>query len=276
MALRAVYFDLDGTLLDDDQRVPAALFPAIARAQQRGWKVGIATGRRATTTLPYAEAIGVDAPCVLFNGARVTTADLVTPLFHTTLPRVSSLKVIRRVLQMEMYVGAYVDERLLIDPRMPEPRSVMASAALSARETVDLLQLEKAPVKLLFIDEPERLAELRAALTNERLIPPGAHLVRSNPRFLELLPDGVNKATGLWRCAAHLGIDASEILCFGDDENDREMLEVCGLGIAMSHGPPSVHEAADRVIAREDIAAVLDELTSQSHQATTTASPPST
>lgn len=272
MVLRAVYFDLDGTLLDDDQRVPAALFPAILRAQQRGLMVGIATGRRATTTLPYAEAINVDAPCVLFNGARVTTADLLTPLFHTTLPRVSSLKVIKRVLDMKIYVAAYVDERLLIDPRMPEPRSTTAASALSSREMVNLLELEKAPVKLLFVDEPERLAELRAVLVSERLIPPAAHLVRSNPRFLELLPDGVNKATGLWRCAAHLGIDPGEMLCFGDDENDIEMLEVCGLGIAMSHAPTTVKEAADRVIAREDLAAVLDEIT----QAMTTASTPST
>jgi HAD superfamily hydrolase (TIGR01484 family) len=115
-------------------------------------------------------------------------------------------------------------------------------------------------VKLLFVDEPEPLRALRRLLTVERLIPPGAHLVRSNPRFLELLPDGVNKGLGLARCAAHLGIDVRDIVCFGDDENDREMLEVCGLGVAMAHAPESVRHAADKVVAREDLAAVVDSL----------------
>ncbi len=260
MPVRAVYFDLDGTLLDDDHRVPRPLVTAIERAQQRGIKIGIATGRRATTSLPYAEAIGVDAPCVLFNGARVMTANLKTLLFHTTLPRVSSLQVIARVIDLGIHVAAYVEERLLVDHRLPNPTSAPAAAALSSREIVDLLALEDAPVKLLFVDEPERLIELRRLLVAERLVPPAAHLVRSNPRFLEMLPDGVNKATGLGRCAAHLGINVADIACFGDDENDREMLEVCGLGVAMDHAPGSVLEAADRVIARTDIADVVDSL----------------
>ena len=122
------------------------------------------------------------------------------------------------------------------------------------------MSLSAAPVKLLFVDEPERLRELRRQLTQERLIPPGAHLVRSNPRFLELLPDGVTKAQGLLRCAAHLGLDVRDIACFGDDENDREMLEVCGFGVAMAHGPESLRFAADQVIAREALPSIVDSL----------------
>jgi len=258
--VRAIYFDLDGTLLDDDHRVPSPLSAAIARALQRGLRVGIATGRRATTTAPYAEAIGADAPLVLFNGARVVTADLRTLLFHTTLPRVSSLRVIARVLDLGIHVCAYLEERLLVDKRSPVPNAGPAGAALSSREEVDLLSLEAAPIKLLFVDEPERLRELRRLLMHERLLPPGAHLVRSNPRFLELLPDGVNKAAGLSRCAAHLGIDVRDVVCFGDDENDREMLEVCGLGVAMAHAPDSLKHAADKVVARADLAAVVDDI----------------
>lgn len=260
MTVRALYFDLDGTLLDDDHRVPMPLAQAIDKARARGLYVGVATGRRATTTQPYAEAIDANAPLVLFNGARVLTADFKSTLFSTTLPRVSSLKVIERVLALGTHIGAYVDERLLVDHRLPTPTAAPVNNALSSREEVDLLKLEKAPVKLLFVDEPEKLRELRRLLTIERLIPPGAHLVRSNPRFLELLPDGVNKGQGLHRCAAHLGIDVRDIACFGDDENDREMLEVCGFGVAMAHGPESVRHAADRVVAREDIAAVVDSL----------------
>ena len=258
---RAVYFDLDGTLLDADARIPAAVFAAIDRLHKKGIHVGIATGRRMTTTKHYGKAVGVDAPCIMFNGAHVTEDDFETVLFHTTLPRAFTRKVIARALELGFYVGAYVGERLLIDARVAEPRA--AGSALSAREVVDLLALEPAPVKLLFVDEPERLLELRRLLTKERLVPPGAHLVRSNPRFLELLPDGVNKGTALRRCAGHLGIDVREIVCFGDDENDREMLENCGYAVAMGHAPDTVKAVADRVIGSNDgiaLAAALDDI----------------
>ncbi len=239
------------------------VFGAIDRLKAKGIKVAVATGRRATTTLPYAEAIGVDAPCVLFNGAKVTESDLKTTLFHTTLPRVATLRVIERCLGLGVHVGAYVDERLVIDRTVPEPRSAAAGAALSAREPVDLLALEAAPVKLLFVDEPERLLELRKILTEERLVPPGAHLVRSNPRFLELLPDGVNKGTALWRCAAHLGMKTEDIVCFGDDENDIGMLTAAGLGVGVGHSPDSVKAVVDRVIADNNgfaLAEALDDI----------------
>lgn len=259
---RAVYFDLDGTLLDRDARIPPVLFAAIDRLKKANIRIGVATGRRATTSKPYAEAIGVDAPCVLFNGARVTEADLETSLYMTTLPRLATLRVIERVIEMGVHVGAYVNERLLIDHRIPEPRT-RGGQALSAREPVDLLGVTSSPVKLLFVDEPEKLAEVRRVLTDERLIPSGAHLVRSNPRFLELLPDGVNKATGLWRCAAHLGVSVDEIVAVGDDENDLEMLQVAGTAMVMAHAPESVRNVANVLIDNNDgeaLAAALDTL----------------
>ena len=78
-----------------------------------------------------------------------------------------------------------------------------------------------------------------------------------------MLPDGVNKGTALWRCAAHLGIDVREIVCIGDDENDRDMLQAAGLGIAMGHSPESVRDVADRVIGDNSgpsLAAALDDI----------------
>ena len=122
------------------------------------------------------------------------------------------------------------------------------SIAHAAREPVDLGRLDAAPVKLLFVDEPGRLARVRDTLVDEALLPPGAHLVRSAPRFLELLPDGVHKGAGLARCAAQLGVAVDTIVAIGDDENDREMLSMAGLSFAMGHAPPSVRAVAQRVV----------------------------
>jgi Cof subfamily protein (haloacid dehalogenase superfamily) len=262
----AVYFDLDGTLLGPDGEVPVVVREAVARVKARGVRVGLATGRRATTTAPYAAQLGVDAPCVLFNGARVVGADLATTLYSTCLPHAAAPPVIERALAFGAHVVAYVDERLLCDARSPRPGVPVGALARSVVEVVDLTTLSQAPTKLLFVDDAPRLQLLRALLHDEALMPAGAQLVRSGPRFLELLPDGAHKGAGLARSAAHLGVAVGSVVAFGDDENDREMLAVAGLSFAMGHAPASVRAVAHRVVGGDGhdggvaLAAALDDV----------------
>jgi Cof subfamily protein (haloacid dehalogenase superfamily) len=262
MPVRALYFDLDGTLLDHDHAVPLALAQAIARARARGLKIGIATGRRKTTTLPYALQIETNAPLILFNGAVVVDADREAVLFHAALPHEETRAVVDAVLAAGVHVCAYVDEDLYVDPSHPRPQLMgPAGAVLLSPTERPLRTLPVAPTKLLFVDEPARLVALRADLTARGLVPPGAHLVRSNPRFLELLPDGVSKGRALPLVAARLGVDVDDIAAFGDDENDADMLAAAGTGVAMAHAPESVRARAARVTPREELPAVVDELT---------------
>lgn len=268
MNYAAVYFDLDGTLLGPDGEIPDVVRGAIARVKARGIRIGIATGRRATTAVPYATAIGVDAPCILFNGARVVDADLTTTLSSASLPLAPARQIVGRVLAAGIHVVAYVGERLLVDVRSPRAAVPVGALARSSHDVVDLASLAAPPTKLLFVHEDARLDALRSQLQTEaqRLLPAGAHLVRSGPRFLELLPDGVHKGHGLRTCAARLGIDPAAIVAIGDDENDREMLTTAGLGLAMGHAPAPVRAAARRIVGgavRDDgeaLAAALDDI----------------
>ncbi|MBM4282915.1 MAG: Cof-type HAD-IIB family hydrolase [Deltaproteobacteria bacterium] len=262
----AVYFDLDGTLLGPDGEVPVVVRDAVARVKARGVRVGLATGRRATTTAPYAALLGVDAPCVLFNGARVVDATFSTTLFATGLPHAAAPAVVERALAFGAHVVAYVDERLLCDVRSPRPGVPVGALSRSTTEVVDLTTLPVAPTKLVFVDDPPRLQALRALLHDEALVPAGAQLVRSGPRFLELLPQGAHKGAGLARSAAYLGVDPGSVIAFGDDENDREMLALAGLSFAMGHAPASVRAVAHRVIGGDvhdggdALAAALDDV----------------
>lgn len=67
----------------------------------------------------------------------------------------------------------------------------------------------------------------------------------SSPEALEIVPTGVNKAAGLARVAAILGIPREETIAIGDGENDISMLRWAGLGIAMANAPENVKAAAD-------------------------------
>lgn len=80
---------------------------------------------------------------------------------------------------------------------------------------------------------------------------------------IDLHPLGVSKAAALQALCSQLGIIREEVIAFGDDSNDIEMLRWAGLGVAMENASPAVHLAADRLAPHHDrdgVAIVLREL----------------
>ena len=76
--------------------------------------------------------------------------------------------------------------------------------------------------------------------------------VRSQPVIYEAMPLGTTKATALSRLAAILKIEPSEIMAMGDANNDIEMLQFAGLGIAMGNASDHVKSLANDVTASND------------------------
>jgi len=97
-----------------------------------------------------------------------------------------------------------------------------------------------------------------------------ATLVQSLPVQLETLPPGASKGDGLRRLLADLGIDPRHVLAIGDGENDLEMLQLAGIGVAMANAPASVRAAADYVTASNDedgVALAVERFVLNSHPA---------
>ncbi|MET1004943.1 MAG: HAD hydrolase family protein, partial [Propionibacteriaceae bacterium] len=65
--------------------------------------------------------------------------------------------------------------------------------------------------------------------------------------WLDIAPDGANKATGVADIADQLGVARADVLALGDGRNDTEMLRWAGRGVAMGDAPPEVQQAADHV-----------------------------
>lgn len=76
------------------------------------------------------------------------------------------------------------------------------------------------------------------------------------PRWHSLFTDIINvdnsKAVGIESILRHLGVGREECICFGDGANDIEMLEYCGIGVAMGNAPEEVRSHADYVTTSVD------------------------
>lgn len=107
----------------------------------------------------------------------------------------------------------------------------------------EMLSLEA--YQFIAVMEPDRDAEVREML-------PHCRLPRWHPHFGDLINGCNSKAVGIEHLLRHMGLCREECICFGDGANDIEMLEYCGIGVAMGNADDIVKEHADHVTTTVD------------------------
>lgn len=244
---RLYAFDLDGTLLSRDGTLPPAVLDFIRGLAGRA-RVTLATGRSLASARPFAEALGINAPAILYHGAVIWDFSTGKALWEKRLPPDEARRAISACrgfpVDVQLYRAAG-DPTVYVERITPPVRKFSQKEHLPLKET-DLISLgEEGPLKLLIIGRPEVLPELAAAL---RAAAPGLTVVRAERNYLEVLPPGVDKGAALERLCRHLGVPLSQAVAVGDQESDLPMLERAGLGVAMVTAPGPVREKADLVV----------------------------
>jgi Cof subfamily protein (haloacid dehalogenase superfamily) len=211
---------------------------------------------------PYLEQAGLDDPVVCYQGAVV--ADPVTGRFlrHEPISLELAREAIAALEAEDFHVNCYVDDELYVARITREAERYASFQNLPLHPVGDLLQwLSEPPTKLVTIDEPDVLDSLEARMKTRfdgRL-----YISKSLPYFLEFASPAVTKASGLAFLADRLGFTAEETVAFGDGENDVELLQWAGYGVAVANAHDRVLAVADWVCpaaAEEGVAQVVEAL----------------
>ena len=211
----------------------------------------IVTGRMVRATLPYALEAELDDPLVCYQGAVV--ADPVTGAFlrHIPIPRPVALEAIEAVQHAGFHVNCYVDDMLYVAEVTPEARAYAGFQGLEIHAVGDLRAwLHADPTKLVAVGVPEELDALEDVLKPHfrgRLF-----VSKSLPHFLEFAHPDVSKGSGLAFVAERLGFTAAETVACGDGENDRELLDWAGFGVAVANAHEDILRRADLVVPSVD------------------------
>src|SRR5262249_46663974 len=120
--------------------------------------------------------------------------------------------------------------------------------------------IDTVPINKLhfFVYDPARVAPIRQEL--ETLLHGQATVVMPNNIIMEILPFGASKGNGLKLLLDDINIDPRHVLALGDGENDIEMLQLAGLGVAMGNSMPKAKAAADYVTGSNDEDGVVQAL----------------
>jgi Cof subfamily protein (haloacid dehalogenase superfamily) len=252
--------DLDRTLIAEDGVLRPRTRAAIAAARGAGIRVVIVTGRMFRSVRPYLEEAGIDDPVVCYQGAVVAEPATGRFLRHQPIP-VELAKEAMAAIDAEGFpVNCYVDDELYVAHHTAESQAYASFQNLPVHEVGDLVEwLAKPATKLVAVGEPARLdvlEEQMKARFEGRL-----YISKSLPYFLEFASPEVTKASGLAFLAEHVGFSRERTVAFGDGENDVELLEWAGYGVAVANAHERVLAVADSVcppVDEEGVAQVIE------------------
>jgi Cof subfamily protein (haloacid dehalogenase superfamily) len=221
---------------------------AIERVRATGTHVIVVTGRMYRSVVPYLEQAGVlDDPVVCYQGAVVADPRTGDFLRHTPVPRAVALEVIEAVAAARFHVNCYVDDELYVAEATAEARAYADFQHLEIHAVGDLRAwLSADPTKLVAVGDPAALDALEAQL--KPIFGGRLFISKSLPYFLEFAHPDVNKGSGLAFAAARLGFTADETVACGDGENDRELLDWAGFGVAVANAHDDILARADLVV----------------------------
>ncbi|WP_221913561.1 Cof-type HAD-IIB family hydrolase [Streptococcus halichoeri] len=262
MTIKAVFFDIDGTLLNDRKNVQKTTQQAIQSLKKQGIMVGLATSRGPAFVQPFLENLGLDF-AVTYNGQYILTRDKI--LYQNQLPKSLIYKIIRYASDVKKEVSLGTASGLsgsriidmgtspfgqLISSIVPKKmvRTVESSfkhliRRIKPQSFNNLVTIMRKPIyQIVMVASAEETKEITEKF-------PHIKITRSSPYSIDMISVGQSKVKGIERLGQMFGFDLSEVMAFGDSDNDLEMLSGVGVGVAMGNSDVAVKEGAHFITA---------------------------
>ncbi|SEM30283.1 hypothetical protein SAMN04487786_1652 [Paenisporosarcina quisquiliarum] len=249
MKQHLIVLDLDGTLLTDEKVISAKTKNILQQAKNEGHEVMIATGRPYRSSEMYYKELGLTTPIVNFNGAFVHhPRNSSWKTLHTPI----DLKVVKQVVEaVESYSIKNMLAEVLDDVYLHyHDEKILSAFSLGNPQvtTGDLKSLLKTdPTSLLIHAEEDSVDLVRQHLRDVHAEVIDHRRWGAPWDVIEIVKHGLNKAVGLSHVSEFLNIPQERIIAFGDEDNDLEMIEYAGVGVAMGNAISPLKNIANEV-----------------------------
>ena len=252
--------DLDGTLTNSEKKITPPTREAIIEIQESGKKVVLASGRPTPGITPLAEELHLKdygSYILSFNGARIIDCRTGESIYNKTVPNNVIPEIYEMVKDYDVDLITYTDTEILSGIKPNQYTEI--ESRICNLDIVSVNNFAEAidfPVnKLLIPGDPSLTVQLEKILKEK--FHSFLNIYRSEPFFLEIMPQNIDKAHSLQKLLNSIGMTAEQMICCGDGYNDLTMIEYAGLGVAMENAQPIVKEKADYVTKSNDEDGVL-------------------
>lgn len=266
--IRLIAVDMDGTLLNHEGKLTERTIKAARAAMEKGAKFVLSSGRMPGALKAFAGELGVNAPCVCFNGGAAVDVFTGEVYYQTPVPLDLARDIAKEAESMNLYIhafvgGGYIAPEYNEKTAAYEKLTTIKATVVNGKVSENLFE---PPMKILVLDTPEG-AEKALPILKEKFMG-RASIMRSQKHLIECVDKNTSKAGALEHLIHVLGIKKEETLAFGDGQNDLEMLFWANESYVMENASDAVKNASDRFKAapsnREDgVAQIIEALISE-------------
>lgn len=254
---RLIASDMDETFLDGAHSIPAANIEALRRLRELGVLFVPSSGRPYQSIMSnfadIDQSLMEGSYVVSYNGGFVNRYGDPEPLMTTSIDRASVELLYDYGVAHRIAMHIYTSDGTIYTQNLTQSeRDYLATLSGIVYLDDDVRDLGfcggKELVKILYVDDDFARCQQLGAEMAPSLDPAKVDITYSSNRYVEFVPAGVNKGTGLIHLAELLGIDVSEIIGFGDAANDLDMLKTAGLGVGVANVSDDARPYCDAVL----------------------------
>jgi len=257
MSKKAIFLDIDGTILSSDHNVPRVNKTMIHRAIDEGHTVVINTGRPVVGALNIIDKLEFyKKGCYLlsFNGSILYDCHEKKIIRMNCLDSRQVVSVLKAALNEGIHCHTYDEEKILMplgnDPELYFYRKVTKLPYLENVPFEDFEKYNLQKVMLIDIDDHDKLERFKEKYKDE--FSDYFQFFFSDPKYLEYVKKGVNKGSAIHEFCKEFGIDDDNTVAVGDEENDIDMIKEAHIGVAMKNAKDSVKAIADVVTEKDN------------------------
>ena len=256
-----IVLDLDGTLTNSQKKITPKTKDALMKAQCAGKKVVLASGRPTGGVTGLADELKLDlygSYILSFNGGHIINYADGSIIYDKTISPEWVAPVYKEALKAGLGILTYTDSEIIIGTPQDQYMELESRITkMPLRYVENFAEFVDFPVnKMILTGEPEAVLkgpELMREKFGDQL-----NIFRSEPFYLEMMPQYIDKAYSLGILLDALKTDRTHMICCGDGFNDRSMIQMAGLGVAMANAQEEVKEVADFITGSNDEDGVAD------------------
>ncbi|MFV5688393.1 Cof-type HAD-IIB family hydrolase [Flavobacterium sp. ZT3R25] len=248
MKYKMLVLDMDDTLLTDDHTISNENAAMLAKAQELGVYVILASGRPTPAMIAYAKELQLDNSYMIsYNGAVITDLKEDKVIFEQTLTQQQIHELYDYSLKNKTHIITYLDGKIVSETDSEYIEIEKNITGLEHNKVLSFKdEVKSAAIKCILLEEPAYLKEVEKDL---RLAMPHLSVCMSKPFFLEVAQNGIDKGASIKFLAEKLNILQSEIIAVGNAGNDLTMIQYAGLGVWVDNVDPELRDKGDVIVA---------------------------
>lgn len=239
--------DMDGTLLTSQKTVNPLDSEAIRRYKSGGGRFIIATGRPLHTVTDFLDILGRDSPMILCNGGVIYDPCKAKVLYELGLPETAKeiiSDVRKRYPDISPEIYTFSKRYYFHLNTVEKWHQHILNIDFTKVDSPD--EISEPWNKMLFADEIEVINDLCEYV--KKFEGMGVRLVRSFPKFLEILPEGVSKGSAIKELVRLCGYEGLTVCAAGDYDNDVEMLKYADISYCPQDSQDCVKEISTVIL----------------------------